>query len=177
MLHRPPSRTSRLTSNRPAGGLAALAACLGALALAGCPGPTPPAATPPAATPPADPPSGAIRPGEPIPYATLAEHLTFNTKSRMQLMGLHGQVVRVRGPVGKVEPERAGATLHLGSAQGSRVRAQFAEAADVRGVREGQEVDVVGTFAFRGDYVLLEGARLGGDDRTPPCPAGEQNAH
>jgi hypothetical protein len=165
-------RDSRLPSNHPAGGLAALAACLGALALAGCQGPAPPAATPPA-----DPPSGAIRPGALIPYATLAEHLTFNTKSRMQLMGLRGQVVQVRGPVGKVEPDDAGATLHLGAAQGSRVRAHFAEAADVRGVREGQEVDVVGTLAFRGDHVLLEGARLGGDDRTPPRPAGEQSSH
>jgi hypothetical protein len=174
MLPRPPCRASRQTTDRPAGGraLAALAACLGAMALAGCQRPAPPAATPPA-----DPPSGAIRANEPIPYATLAEHLTFNTKSRMQLMGLRGQVVRVRGPVGKVEPDDAGATLHLGAAQGSRVRAHFAGAAEVQGVREGQEADVVGTFAFRGDYVLLEGARLGGDNRTPPRPAGEQNVH
>jgi len=154
----------RLTSNHPGGGraFAALTALVGALALAGCQEQGPPAAGPPP-----DPPSGPIRPGEPIPYATLAEHLTFNTKSRMQLMGLRGQVVQVRGPVGKVEPERAGATLHLGPAQGSRVRAQFAEATDLRGLREGQEVDVVGTFAFRGDYVLLEDARLGGDPRLP----------
>jgi hypothetical protein len=174
MLPRPLCRASRPTSDRPAGGrgLAALAACLGALALAGCQKQKPPAAWPPP-----DPPSGAIRLGEPIPYATLAEHLTFNTKSRMQLMGLHGQVVQVRGPVGKVEPDDTGATLHLGAAQGSRVRAHFAEAADLQGVREGQEVDVVGTFAFRGDYVLLEGARLGGDNRPPSRRAGEQNAH
>jgi hypothetical protein len=174
MLPRPPCRASRLTTDRPRGGrgLAALAACLGALALAGCQQQEPPAATPPA-----DPPSGAIRPGEPIPYATLAEHLTFNTKSRMQLMELRGQVVQVRGPVGKVEPDDTGASLHLGAAQGSRVRAHFADAADVQGVREGQEVDVVGTFAFRGDYVLLEGARLGGDNRTPSRRAGEQSAH
>jgi hypothetical protein len=173
VLPRPQSRASRLTSNRPAGGrgLAALAACLGALALAGCQRPPPPAATPPA-----DPPSGAIRANEPIPYATLAEHLTFNTKSRVHLTGLTGRLVQVRGPVGKVEPERAGATLHLGAAQGSRVRAHFAEAADLHGVREGQEVDVVGTFAFRGDYVLLEGARLGGDNRPPAVSALDRDA-
>ena len=153
-------------------GLFIWAAAVGALALAGCQPQAPPAAGAPS-----DPPSGPIRPGEPIPYATLAEHLTFNTKSRMQLMGLRGQVVQVRGPVGKVEPDDTGATLHLGAAQGSRVRAHFADAADVQGVREGQEVDVVGTFAFRGDYVLLEGARLGGDYRTPSRRAGEQSAH
>ncbi len=56
-----PCRSTQLTSNRPAGGLAPLAACLGGLALAGCQGPAPPAGTPPA-----DPPSGAIRPGVPI---------------------------------------------------------------------------------------------------------------
>src|SRR5262249_58529553 len=131
---------------------------------------------PPAGGPPPAPPSEPIGPGEPIPYATLAEHLTFNTKSRMELMGVRGQVVRVRGPVGKVEPDGTGATLHLGAAQGSRVRAHLAEAADVQGIREGQEVDVVGTFAFRGDYVLLEDARLGGDPRPPSHPAPQVSA-
>jgi hypothetical protein len=174
MLPRPPCLASRLTGDRPAGGraLAALAACLGALALAGCQKQELPTAGPPP-----DPPSGPIRPGETIPYGTLTEHLTFNTKSRMQLMGLRGQLVQVRGPVGKVEPEGAGATLHLGAAEGSRVRANFAEAADVQGVHEGQEVEVVGTFAFCGDHVLLEGARLGGDNLPPSRPSGEQSAH
>jgi hypothetical protein len=170
VLPRRPCRASRLTGDRPAGGrgLAALAALLGALALAGCHQQEPPAATPPA-----DPPSGAIRADEPIPYATLAEHLTFNTKSRVQLTGLIGRVVQVRGPVGKVEPDGADALVYLGSPQASRVRAHFTDTADLQGVHEGQEVDVVGTFAFRGDYVLLEGARLGGDDRPPSRPVGQ----
>jgi hypothetical protein len=174
MLPCPPCRASRQATDRPAGGraLPVLATLLGALALAGCQQQEPPAATPPA-----DPPSGAIRANEPIPYATLAEHLTFNTKSRVELTRLRGQVVQVRGSVSKVEPEGAGATLHLGAAQGSRVRAHFADAADLQGVHEGQEVDVVGMFAFRGDFVLLEGARLGGDDRPSSRPAGDQSAH
>jgi hypothetical protein len=144
-----------------------------------CPRPAPlPAPGPPgsqattpeasAASPP-EPPSGPIRPGEPIPSATLAEHLRFNAKSRMQLMRLGGRVVQVRGPVGQVEPDGAGAVLHLGSARGSCVRARFADAADLKGVRRGREVEVVGTLAFRGDYVLLEDARLGG---TRPHPHG-----
>jgi hypothetical protein len=173
VLPRPRSRVSRLTSNRPAAGrgLAALAACLGALALAGCQRPAPPAATPPA-----DPPSGAIRANEPIPYATLAEHLTFNTKSRVQLTGLSGRVVQVRGPVGKVEPDGEGALVYLGPPQASRVRAHFTDAADLRDVGEGREVDVAGTFAFRGDYVLLEGTRLGGDNRPPAVSALDRDA-
>src|SRR5262249_43518762 len=125
MLPRPPSRTSRLTSDRPAIGrrLAPRPSPLGALALAGCQEPEPPAVTPPA-----DPPLGLIRPGETIPYATLVEHLTFNTKSRMQLTALTGQRVRVRGPVGKVEPDGAGALVHLGTGQGSPPPAPLAGA-------------------------------------------------
>jgi hypothetical protein len=122
---------------------------------------------PPVAGPPADPPSGPIRPGESIPYATLAEHLNFNTKSRTQLLWLQDSVVQVRGPVWKVEPAGAGATMHLGTARSSCVRAHFADAADVRDVRVGREVDVVGTFAFRGNHVLLEDARLAGDGCLP----------
>jgi hypothetical protein len=158
----------RLPSDHPPGerGLAARAALLRALALAGCR-----TQDPPAAGPPPDSPSGAIRPGEPIPYDTLAEHLGFNTRSRMQLMRLGGRVVRVRGPVGEVEPDGAGAVLHLGGARGSCVRAQFADAADLEGVRPGREVDVVGTLAFRGDHVLLEDARLGKDKAPRSRPA------
>jgi hypothetical protein len=110
--------------------------------------------------PPPDPPSGPLRPDAPIPYATLAEHLSFNTKSHMRLLRLRGQVLVVRGPVWKVEPDGAGAVLRLGTGQGSVVRALFADAADLKGVREGQEVQVAGTFAFRGADMILEGARL-----------------
>ena len=126
---------------------------------------------PPAAGPPPDPPSGPIRPGEPIPYATLAEHLRFNTKSRMQLMRLGGLVVQVCGPVGKVEPDGPGALLHLGGERGSCVRAHFVDAADLQGVRKGQVMDVVGTFTFRGEYVLLEDASLRRGQRVPSRPA------
>jgi hypothetical protein len=143
-------------------GLFIWAAAVGALALAGCQPQAPPAAGAPS-----DPPSGPIRPGEPIPYATLAEHLSFNTKSRTQLMSLRGQVVQVRGPVWKVQLADAGATLHFGSAQGSCVRAHICAAADVLDIREGQEVNVVGTFTFGGNQVLLENARLAGDNCLP----------
>jgi hypothetical protein len=177
-----PRRAPPPAPGHPGGdrGLAVRAALLGALALAGCQGQDPPAGPPP------EPPSGPIRPGEPIPYATLAEHLRFNTKSRMQLMRLCGRVVHVHGPAWKIEPAGPGALLHLnsshqmpewvnreslGTARGSCVRAYFADPADLRGVREGREVDVVGRFAFRGDHVLLEEARLGKDKGTPSRPA------
>src|SRR5262249_57678297 len=48
---------------------------------------------------------------------------------------------------------------------GRGVGGQGGGAGDGGGVHDGQEVDVVGTFAFRGDYVLLEDARLGRDNR------------
>jgi hypothetical protein len=136
------------------------------LALAGCRGRAPSSATPPP-----DPPSGALRPDAPIPYATLAEHLSFNTRSHIRLLRLRGQVLVVRGPVWKVEPDGEGAVLHLGSPRGSVVRAHFAKATAVRGVLPGQEVDVVGTFAFRGDHVLLADARLAEGIAAGPAPA------
>ena len=108
--------------------------------------------------PPPDPPSGEIRPESPIPYATLAEHLSFNTRSRMQVLRLIGRVIQVRGPVWKVESDGDHAILRLGTAQGSVVRAVFCNASELRDVREGQEVCVVGTFAFRGSDVILEDA-------------------
>jgi hypothetical protein len=151
-----------------------LGACLGALALAGCQGEGPPAAGPPP-----DPPSGAIRPGEPIPYAVLAEHLSFNTKSRMGLMALSGRVVVVRGPVWKVEREGLRATLRLGTERGSVVRAHLADGSEADRIREGQEVHVTGTFAFRGTEVLLEDATLRKGRATPARSpvAGHRPAH
>src|SRR5262245_44435396 len=94
MRFRPVRPAPRLTSphRRGGGARAARAALLVALALAGCQGQAPPPVVPPP-----DPPSGPLRPGEPIPYASLAEHLGFNTKSRMQLMRLNGRVIQVRG--------------------------------------------------------------------------------
>jgi len=130
--------------------------CLGALALVGCF-----TRTPPAVTPPPDPPSGEIQPGGVIAYEQLAEHLRFNTKSRMGLLRLNGRVVEVRGPVGTVERGSAGVLLQLGSARGSDVRAHFPSAEGLQAVKEGQLVHVFGTFAFRGDYLLLEDASLG----------------
>src|SRR5262245_50621986 len=61
---------------------------LTAVALAGCQ-----AEVPPAVNPPPDPPSGELRPDEPIPYDTLVEHLRFNTKSRMLLLRLRGRAI------------------------------------------------------------------------------------
>jgi hypothetical protein len=123
------------------------------LALAACqrqePSPVPP---------PPDPPSGEIRPEAPIPYATLAEHLSFNTKSRVQVLCLIGRVIEVRGPVWKVEREGDFTVLRLGTARGSVVRALFRNAGDLKDVREGQQVSVAGTFAFRGSDVILENA-------------------
>jgi hypothetical protein len=107
-----------------------------------------------------DAPSAMIRPSEPIPYATLAIHLRFSTKSRMQLLRLQQQVVQVYGPVWQVEQHGKEALLHMGTAQESCVRAHFIDAGDVKSLREGQEVEVTGTFTFRGTHVLLENASL-----------------
>jgi hypothetical protein len=106
--------------------------------------------------PPPDPPSGEIRTDAPIPYDTLAQHLRFNTKSRMRLARLCGQVVQVHGTVYKVEDT----VIHLGTEKGSYVRANFPTTEAANGLREGQEVDLLGTLAFRGDYLLLQDARL-----------------
>jgi hypothetical protein len=133
-----------------------------ALALAGCQGQAPSPATPPPA-----PPSGAIRPDTPIPYDTLVQHLTFNTKSRMQLLSLRGRVIRICGPVWRVERDSAGAVLRLGTGQGSWVRAHFARAGDLPEVRQRQEVDIAGTFAFQGKEVILEDAHLHKEEATP----------
>jgi hypothetical protein len=129
---------------------------LGTLALAGC-HEQPPSAV----VPPSDPPSGEIRPDAPIPYDILVEHLRFNTRSRMRGLMLQGQVIQVHGPVWRVECEESvGAVLHLGTPQGSLVRAHIAGADDLRDIRKGQEVDVVGTFDWRGREVILKDAHL-----------------
>jgi hypothetical protein len=128
-----------------------LSALLATLALTGCR-----ERETPTVAPPPDPPSGEIRTDAPIPYDILAEHLRFNTKSRMRLAHLSGRVVQVHGPVYKVE----GTVLHLGTEQGSYVRANFPTSGAVKGLREGQEVDLAGTLAFRSDFVLLQDARL-----------------
>jgi hypothetical protein len=141
---------------RPDGGrvLGFLALLLSTLALAGCGSP------PRAAEPPPDPPSGEIRPDTLIPYETLVEHMHFNTKSHMKLFFLRGRVIQVHGPVWQVDVGESGATLWLGTVQGSEVRAEFSVAEALRDVRKGQEVDVVGTFEFRGAEVILDNASL-----------------
>src|SRR5262249_51395835 len=96
--------------------------------------------------PPPDPPSGEIRTDAPISYDTLAEHLRFNPKSRMRLTRLCGRLVQVHGPVYKVEDT----VIHLGTEKGSYVRANFPTTEAANGLWEGQEVDLVGTLAFRG---------------------------
>jgi hypothetical protein len=77
----------------------------------------------------------------------------------MQVLRLIGRVIQVRGPVWKVESDGDRTVLRLGTAQGSVVRAVFANACDLKDIREGQEVCVAGTFAFRGSDVILEDAR------------------
>jgi hypothetical protein len=67
---------------------------LGVVALAGCQGQAPAPGKPPP-----DPPSGELRPNEPISYRLLAEHLGFNTKTRMGVMMLRGRLLQVYGPV------------------------------------------------------------------------------
>jgi hypothetical protein len=94
----------------------------------------------------------------------------------MCLLRLSGRVLQVRGPVWKVEPAGAGTMVHLGTERRSCVRAHFADGADLRDVREGRPVDLVGRCAFRGDHVLLEDARLSGDTRPPAPPAYQQTA-
>jgi hypothetical protein len=126
-----------------------------ALAVAGCQ-----AEVPPAVEPPPDPPSGEFRPDEPIPYDTLVEHLRFNTKSRVQLLGLRGQVLRVRGPVWRVERDGEGGVLRMGTERGSYVRARFTCSDDLQDIRPGQDVDVVGVFAFDGTTILLDNPSL-----------------
>ncbi len=126
-----------------------------ALAVAGC---RPEA--PPGATPPPEPPSGEIRPDEPIPYDALVDHLRFNTRSRVQLLLLRGQAIQVHGPVWQVERVGEGGLLRLGTERGSYVRATFAHADDLAGLRPGQEIDMVGTFAFDGTNVLLDAPSL-----------------
>jgi hypothetical protein len=107
-----------------------------------------------------EPPCGTIKLGEPIPYAVLAEHAHFSTKSRVQLFRFQRQVVQVVGPVCKVESDGEGAILHLGTARDSCVRARFTDALVVKNLREGQEVVVTGTFTFSGKLVVLENAGL-----------------
>jgi hypothetical protein len=107
-----------------------------------------------------DPPSGELRPEATIPYLAVVEHLHFSTKSHMQLFRLNGRVVQIHGPVWKVDQHGSGATLRLGNAHHSLVRGIFADADDLKDVREGQEVDVVGTFEFRGADVTLTDASL-----------------
>jgi hypothetical protein len=116
--------------------------------------------TPPTVKLPPDPPSGEIRLDEAIPYEQIAEHLSFNTKSHMRLFALVGRVIQVHGPVWKVEQNGASGVLRLGSEGRSVVRANFADASDLRDVRPGQEVDVIGTFQFPGTEVILKDARL-----------------
>jgi hypothetical protein len=108
---------------------------LGTLSLAGCF-----ATTPPTVKAPPEPPSGEIRLEEAIPYEQLAEHLSFNTKSRMRLAALVGRVIQVHGPVWQVEQDGATGVLRLGSERSSLVRANFADASDLRHVRLGQVV-------------------------------------
>jgi hypothetical protein len=91
----------------------------------------------------------------------LAEHLSFNTKSRMQLLRLRGRVIQVHGPVWRAEQEGSSAVLWLGNDRRNVVRAHFACARDLQDVRKGQEVVVVGMFGFRGTEVTLEDASLG----------------
>ena len=124
---------------------------LGALALAACR-----ESTPSAVAPPPDPPSGEIHTDAPILYETLVEHFHFNTKSRTLLCNLYGQVIQVHGPVWKVE----GLVLHLGSENGSYVKANCLTPGDLKDLRQGQVVDVVGTLAWRGNFLLLEEACL-----------------
>jgi len=63
-----------------------------------------------------DPPSGELRPNEPISYRVLVEHLGFNTKSRTGVMMLRGRVLQVYGPVWQIERrDSGGAVLCLGT--------------------------------------------------------------
>jgi hypothetical protein len=135
--------------------LAPVIACLGALALVGCF-----TKAPPAVSPPPDPPSGEIQPDEVIAYEQLAEHLRFNTKSRMRLLALVGREIQVHGPVWQVEHDWTSDVLRLGSERASVVRANFANPGDLQGVCPGQEVDVIGALQFRSTEVILESARL-----------------
>jgi len=123
----------------------------GALALAACR-----ESTPSTVVPPPDPPSGEIHTDAPIPYETLVEHFHFNTKSRTLLRNLCGRVIQVHGPVWKVD----GLDLHLGSDNGSYVKAHCITPGDLKDVRQGHAVDVVGTLAWRGNFLLLEKACL-----------------
>jgi hypothetical protein len=132
-----------------------LAVFIGTLALAAC---QEKAAAP--VGPPSDPPSGPIRPGEVIAYDVLAEHLSFNTKSRFLLLQLQGKVIQVRGPVWRIERDDSGAVLRFGTEKSSVVRAKFADANDLKDVQPGQVVEVIGTFEFRGQDVILAHPRL-----------------
>jgi hypothetical protein len=60
------------------------------------------------------------------------------------------------GPVYKVEDT----VLYLGTEQGSYVRVNFPTTEAVNGLWEVQEVDLVGTLAFRWDHLLLQDARF-----------------
>jgi hypothetical protein len=91
----------------------------------------------------------------------LAEHLGFNTKSRMSVMMLRGPVLQVYGPVWQIErSDGGGAVLWLGTGRDILVRANFASANDLEGLREDQEAQVIGTLDFRGSDVILEDAHL-----------------
>ena len=109
-----------------------------------------------AVAPPSDPPSGEIRPEAPIPYETLVEHYHFNTKSRVKLAGLSGHVIEVHGPVCRVE----GQVLHFESENGSYLKAICCTPVDLRQVQKGQRVNVLGTFVWNTDCLLLADAKI-----------------